>query len=49
MNDLNLGLIDLQIFAQDDMPEHHSLSHHKVGCLATQYQSLPNADLEELC
>ena len=47
-NDLNLGLIHLQSFVQDEMLEHYSLSHHGVRFLRTQAQSFPDADLEDL-
>ena len=49
MNDINVGLIKLLTYARDKMPEHYSLSHHKMGFLSTQYQLFPDTDLEDLC
>ena len=48
LDDLYLGLIHLYSFLGDEMPEHNSLSNHKLGFLPTQYQSFQDAELEDL-
>ena len=35
LDDLYLGLIHLQSFARNNMPERYSLSYHEVGFLPT--------------